>query len=391
MNSVFLWYNIIMKEGTKKYFRAIAMMIGMAVGVGLFGVPYVLSKSGTLAGLIYFVILGVAVAIIHLIYGESILRTKGNHRLGGLAEIYLGKKWKAVAIIFSTAGFYAVIVAYIILGGEFLKNLLSPFLGGELIFYQAIFWAVMSAVILVGLRTVVFSELILTAVLIITMLGLMVVIWSRADFLNFSALGTKDYFLPYGVILFSIAAASAVPEVLEILNKEKKRAKGAILWGSIFSILLVALFSFAVLGATGATTSKDAVSGLSAIFGPWMLYAGSFFGLFAVATSFLPLSLYAKEQFNLDLKFNGYLSWALACVVPFLIFVFGTRDFIRVISFTGAVFSGFESFLLIWIYRRAKKTGARIPEYSLNLPFAVLTAVGVMFILGMIYEIRTFF
>ena len=380
-----------MKLSTKNYLRAISMLVGMAIGVGIFGVPYVIAKSGAAIGAVYFVILGAIVIFTHLIYGEAILRTKGQHRLAGLAQIYLGKWWKRLAITVSALGLYAVIIAYIIVGGQFLKILVSPFFGGALIFYQIIFWVAMALIILRGLRTIVFSELLLTVLLVGALLFITVLSLTKFNSLNFSGFDAKEFFVPYGIILFSITASAAVPEVLEVMGRDKKRAKSAIFWGSLISIALMAVFAFAVLGALGGSVSKESVESLGALFGSWVLYIGAFFGLFAVATSFLPLALYSKEQFKFDFKCNGALSWFLACGVPFLVFLLGTKDFIKIISFSGAVFSGFEAFLVIWIYSRAKKIGQRQPEYAIRLPLAILAIIGVIFLLGMAYEIKTFF
>lgn len=380
-----------MKITTKNYIRAIALMAGMVIGVGLFGLPYVVAKSGALIGLIYFIILSVIIIFTHLIYGEILLRTKTKHRLAGLAELYLGKWWKRLTIVVSTLGFYAVIIAYIIVGGGFFHIILSPFLGGGELVYQIVFFSVMAGIILIGFRTIVFSEVLMTGALVAVMAFLSALAATKINFLNLATFNAGEFFAPYGVILFSIMGAAAVPEVLEIMSREKKSAKSAIFWGSLIPIALIAVFTFAVLGATGAGATKDAVSGLGAVFGGWVKYIGAVFGLFAVATSFLPLALYAKEQFHLDFKINGFVSWALACLVPFAIFLFGTKDFIKIIGFSGAVFGGYESFLMIWIYLRAKRAGLRKPEYEMRLPLAFLAVMGVIFLLGMIYEVSAFF
>ncbi len=366
-------------------------MAGMVIGVGLFGLPYVIAKSGALIGLVYFIILSVIIIFTHLIYGETLLRTKTKHRLAGLAELYLGKWWKRLTVVVSTLGFYAVIIAYIIVGGGFLHILLSPFFGGGLIIYQIVFFTAMAGIILVGLRTIIFSEVLMTGALVAVMAFLSALAAAKINFSNLAAFNAGEFFAPYGVILFSIMGAAAVPEVLEVLSRDKKDAKSAIFWGSLIPIVLIALFTFAVLGATGMAATKDAIGGLGAVFGDWIKYAGAVFGLFAVATSFLPLALYAKEQFHLDFKINGFVSWALACLVPFVVFLFGTKDFIKIIGFSGAVFGGYESFIMIWIYARARRNGLRKPEYEMRLPLAFLILIGVIFLLGMAYEVGTFF
>ena len=66
------------------------MLVGMIIGVGIFGVPYVLSRAGLVPGIFYFIVLGAAIILVHLFYGEAVLRTNGRHRLVGYAEKYLG-------------------------------------------------------------------------------------------------------------------------------------------------------------------------------------------------------------------------------------------------------------------------------------------------------------
>ena len=130
-----------MKTSTKNYIRAISMMLGMAIGVGIFGVPYMIAKSGALIGAIYFVLLGAIIILTHLIFGEAILRTKGQHRLVGYAERYLGFPGKVLATLVFFFGLYGALLAYMVLGGEFLSFLLggnvSPFLAGLLLLAAA--------------------------------------------------------------------------------------------------------------------------------------------------------------------------------------------------------------------------------------------------------------
>jgi len=71
---------------------AAASLIGTIIGAGIFGIPYVMAKSGVASCFFYFLILGVAVIVLHLLYGEVLLRTKEKHRIIGFTEKYLGKK-----------------------------------------------------------------------------------------------------------------------------------------------------------------------------------------------------------------------------------------------------------------------------------------------------------
>ncbi|MBU1179928.1 hypothetical protein KJ885_03220 [Patescibacteria group bacterium] len=380
-----------MKAGTKNYYRGIAIMVGTIVGVGIFGVPYVVAQSGVWIGLGLFLVLGAVLTINHLMFGEIILRTGVKHHLANLAEIYLGPKWEYFAVAITTLGFYGALIAYIILGGEFLEIVLSPFFGANLLVYQILFFAFMAFFVLVGLRLVAFSELLMSALLILAMAVIVFAGVPKVSFANFLGADFKNAFLPYGVILFSLTGAAAVPEVIEIMSRTKKKIKGAIVWGSVIPIVLTLVFAFVVVGVNGILTTPDAVEGLGSALGQWVMFLGAVFGLFAVATSFLILALYLKEQFWFDLKINKHLSWFLACFIPFILFLTGSRDFIKVIGFTGAVFAGLEGILIIWIYRIAAQKSKRKPEYNLRLPFAILFLMVLIFLGGVVYEIWTLF
>ncbi|MBU4421453.1 hypothetical protein L6259_03910 [Candidatus Parcubacteria bacterium] len=383
------YYDIIinMKTGTKNYIRGVGMMVGTIIGVGIFGVPYVLAQSGIIVGLFYFALLGTILTLNHLLFGEMLLRVKGKHHLAGLAGHFGNRSWEYFALLVTTFSFYGALIAYIILGGKFLEIVLTPFFGQGLFIYQMIFFSFMSFFVLVGVRLVAFSELFMSFLLLAVMAVIVGFGIPKINIANFFTFNLNQAFLPYGVILFSLAGAAAIPEMVEIMPREKKKLKSAIIVGTLIPLFLTLIFSLVVVGITGANTVQDAVEGLRASVGDWIVYLGAIFGLFAVATSFLAMALYLREQFWYDLKINKYISWLLACVIPLLIFLFGTRNFIQVVGFTGAVFSGLEGILIIWIYRLARKKGTREPEYKMRLPFAVLAIMMLVFILGIVYEV----
>ena len=65
---------------SKNFCGATATLIGTIVGVGIFGVPYVVAKSGFLLGLLFLFGLGGVALLLHLFYGEIVLRTPGGSR-----------------------------------------------------------------------------------------------------------------------------------------------------------------------------------------------------------------------------------------------------------------------------------------------------------------------
>ncbi len=375
-----------MRQESKTWLRATATLVGMIIGVGFFGVPYVVAQAGWGIGVFYFVFLGSVMIVVHLMYGEVILRTLGSHRFVGFVEVYCGKNIKKLAVFTSTFGFWAALVAYIILGGRFLFLLLTPLFGGSEFNYQILFFVILGALIYKGIKLVTKIELILTVVLtlfivVLILGGLPKVNLGQAPFTNFS-----NFFLPYGVILFALSGAPAIPEIRDILKGNFGQMKKIIIVGGLLTIILTLVFALVTIGITG-NVSEDAISSLAGVLGNWVIIVGSLMGFLAVATSFLVLGLNLEEQFLYDLHRSRVLSFFLALGAPLLIFLFLTRDFIRVIGFAGAVFTALDTALLVMIWLRARARGKRTPEYSLKIGRWFGWILIVLFIFGAIYEI----
>ncbi len=377
-----------MSEESKTFIRATSTLVGTIIGVGFFGVPYVIDKAGVFTGIFYFLFLGIIVTLVHLMYGDVVLRTKEKHRFVGFVEKYLGKKFKNFAIITSTLGFWSAITAYIIIGGEFLFFLLSPIFGGNHLLYQIVFFIVLAILVYFGIRLVTKAETFLTALLVLLILILIGFALPHANFARATLFDLKNVFLPYGIILFALSGAPAIPEICEILKgASQKRIQASIVLGTITAVLLTAIFAFAVIGVTTENiVNHSSIKILSTALGDWVILIGSAIGLLAIATSFLVLGVNLKEQFIYDLHKNKILSFFLAVCIPFLIFLLLTRDFIKIIGFAGAVFTALDSALLVAVWRKTKRVSGN-KEGRLNIRISVSWVIICLFILGALYEI----
>ena len=369
----------------KKIFTSIAMLVGMIIGVGIFGVPFALSQSGFVAGIFYFTILGVSIVFVHLFYGETVLRTNGQHRLVGYAEKYLGMWGRRIAAVTEIFGFYGSMIAYIVIGGEFLFSLIKI---GDVFVYQVFVFLVVAIFILLGLRLLSRVEFILTSALLISVVTILFIASPVARLDNFFAFDVKNLFLPYGVILFSLGGSAAIPEIKEVLRGNLKKMKGVLIAGSLIAILITAAFGFLMWGVSGDRTSEETLAGLQGILSQPVLTLGAVFGFLSIITSFLVIGINLKEIFFYDYNLkNNILTWALAVFVPFLIFLSGSRTFIEIISITGALFGGMGGILICLMYLRAKKIGDKKPEYVLRIPSIIPYSIIAIFTVGIFYEI----
>lgn len=376
----------------KKFPLALATLLGTIVGAGIFGIPYVISKSGIIPGLFYFLILGGAVLLVHLFLGEIILRTREKYRLIGHAERYLGNWGKILITISTLLGIPGTLLAYTIIGGDFLKIIFSPFLNLSSFHFSLIFWLILSYFIFWGIKLIAKAELLMNLIFFFIIFIIFFFAFPKINLQNFSLINPSHIFLPFGVILFSFTASAAIPEIGEILKteKERKEYKKVIISASMISFLLYLLFALVVIGVSGKNTSEEALQGLLPILGQKIIILGALFGILSIATTFLVLGNYLKNTLFYDYKIPKFISASFTCGLPLILFLIGFRGFIEVISFVGTIIGAIEGVVIILIFKKAKKLGNRKPEYSLKVPSILLYFLIGIFILGVISQIFYF-
>ena len=173
-------------------------MIGMIVGVGIFAVPYVSAQAGFLVGLFWIVLLGLVSLCINLLFGELVAGTPGKHRLAGYAQRYLGRPTKSIVTISQTIAFWGAQLAYLIVGGTFLRILLNGYDGGSATGYSMWIFAFVAIVTFFGLRIFGKIEFYLTWALI-AVIGFIFFIGAPHIIpQNFVGGDIAKIFLPYG-------------------------------------------------------------------------------------------------------------------------------------------------------------------------------------------------
>ncbi len=370
-----------------KFIYALSTLSGTIIGVGLFSLPYITSKVGIWLILGYFLVLGSIVIIIHLLFGEVALKTPDFLRLPGYAKIYLGKWGQKIALLSAIFGFWGAILAYLIIGGQFLTALLRPVFGGNDISYTFIYFSLGAILIYFGIKTIAKVELfglILFFIIVTVIFFRGFPLLKIENLFPVGSLKMSLLFLPYGPILFSLWGAELIPEIEEILGKEKALLKKLIPIAILIPIILYLIFIFFVLGITGKATSEEAILGLGNFLGADVIRLALLFGIFVTLTSFITLGLTLKKVFWYDLKVPKNIAFAIACFPPLLFFLIGFKNFISVIGLVGGVMLAINGILIILMYQIVKK----IPRFSLT--FFLTSFLIFIFILGIIYQIYYF-
>ena len=374
------------------FFLSVALLLGTMIGAGIFGIPYVVSRSGMFPALFYFLILGVASLLIHLFLGEIILRTKEKHRLPGYAQKYLGDWAKILAAFSVVLGITLALLAYIILGGNFLNILFSSFNGLSSFHFSLIFSFILFPFIVRKVKFVAKTEVLTNIIFVLIIFLIFFLSLEKLNLDNFSLLADElvwdNIFLPYGVILFSLIGWSAVPEMADVLEKkeDKKQFKKAIIFSIIIAIFTYLLFVFSVVGVSGKNTSPETFSGLLSYLDPKIVLLGVLAGVITIADSFLILSLHLRNTLIYDYGFHMIPALFVSWGVPLILFLSGFRQFIDVIGIAGTFIGAIDGILIILIFQKAKVLGNREPEYSLKTPSFITYSLIIIFILGAISQ-----
>ena len=363
----------------KNVLLAIAALSGTIIGAGFFSLPYIITQVGVWVLLAYFLVLGGLVLLIHLLLAEVALRTPDFLRLPGYAQVHLGEKGRYAALISIVFGGYGSMLAYLIIGGSFLQQIMSPVLGGGNLAYTLVYFLLGGFLLYLGIRPmakICFFELAVFSGLLVLFAVFGKELFNANNLIGQPSL--KNAFLPYGPVLFSLWGAAMIPEVEEMLGEGKKNLKKVVIISVVLAAVVYLLFALIVAGISGKATTIDGISGLIGLLGPGIVIFGLFVGIVTTFTSFVALGLTVEKVLTYDFKIPRMWALALACFAPLVMYLLGFNNFLKVISFVGAGMMGLEGVLILAMYYKIK--GKKVFIYPLM----------VVLLGGFIYELVNF-
>lgn len=377
---------------------ATALYLGTAIGAGIFGLPYVVARTGMVSGIV--VLCGVA-ALTHFtmrVYGEIVARTPGTHQMAGYAMIYLGPRGRILALATQLCGISAALIAYLVGISTFLVTLF-PGSGGQTegrrLFFGVGFWLLAGYVVGRGLRTVARWELVIMTILVIVLIALAlfgIPAWHLALVRGGNVANAWEAF---GVALFAFGAASIIPEIRRFLLHRRQLAKLhlPLRWGIIISTLVYVTFTIFVIGITGAGTTENAMIGLGHVLGPRILVLGALFGIVTMGSSFIASSFALQEMYRFDFRFSPFAAWIGALLPPLLFFLIDIATFIQILFFTGIVIGGLQGVLILRMlpHARRRQHGKHSPPFPAYLPPWLSRLLQLFYMSGIGIEVVLFF
>jgi amino acid permease len=321
----------------------------------MFGLPYLTSRAGLVPFFIFLVVLGFVQYFTQLVFANMIVSTESFHRLPGYVGVYLGKNSKTVVFVAKIAGNIGALLAYTIITGIFLNQLLSPFFGGSEFIYATVTMLISAFVVYYGIAMIARFELLMSSLLLIVVAVMAIRGLPVISDANFVALDWKYFILPYGAMLLALDGNGALPMVAKILKKDHIRIKSVIRVSLLVSSLVMILFVLTIVGISGPATSPDALKGIDNLLGGGVTALALILGVLCMATSILGVSEDVKETLQWDYGFNEKFSWAIAVFTPYILYILGFQDLIKVINFIGAIMGGVCAVMLTLAFRELKK------------------------------------
>jgi len=356
------------------------ILSSLIVGAGVFSLPYIFVRAGTVYGLLCLILFVLVMATTHSRYAEIIDKDGKDKRFIGYAEKHLGSRGRIAGLIFVVGGITFALAVYLSLAPSFFSLIFPSSMG---MIAALLFWAIGSVMVFFGVKKAASAGTMLfiaMAAIILVLGGFSLIGGKTPDISSMSLFDPLNLILPFGPILFSLSGRSALSFIRDSYDDKDyslKIFKKAIWIGTAVPAVLYIFFIYATISLSSSGVTPDAISGLAGVpFG--ILATVGVLGLLATLTSYIFLGMEYVGILTKDVKVPYLPACLILGVAPLAIYFFGTSDFIRLVGVTGGVFLAAESIMVVIMGQRL--FGRRFADFFLIAVFAV----------GMAYELLGF-
>ena len=330
-----------------------SILAGTIIGAGMFSLPFVFHAVGFATGLFYTLAFSVIFTFTYIIFADIALRTPGEHRFIGYANIYFGKAGFWAALLVGLLQLFFILTIYLSLSQSFFNLLISLRPLTEVL----LFWLLGSAAILLNVKRIAFLEaLIIGGIMATTFLifGL-----GFKNFTGFSFGNFNPWLLTgAGPILFALSGGLAVPEVVSYFRESGlpiSDLKKSLILGGLLPAFAYLIFVFGILSLS-AVVSQDSVSGLIGRVPNAVLQLSGILGIASILSSYIAVGLNTRRILQYDLLIPEWLSKLLVVFVPLGLYLAGLKNFFILLSFIGTIFLPIENLaiLAMWLILNKK-------------------------------------
>lgn len=360
----------------RRWIVAALILSGTIIGAGMFGLPYAFSRAGIIFSTAFILVVAAVLVMLHIAYGLIVRHTPGDHRLVGYARHWLGPRAAVVVTLSNIFSLVGGLVVYISLAILFASYFIS-----SLPAVYAVIFFVGAVPILFGVRA--FEGLEWTIVLLMVFL-ICVIFVAGAPAFHLAAGSVRLFdgmIALYGVSLFSLYGASAIPELKKYFSLSRDTVAIAVI-GTVLPAALYLLFAFGIIGLSHGVPSPDALSGITGF--SWVKLVGAMLGFFAVVTSYWAIAMNLKHVLVYDFRIPKLAGAAAVLIVPAVLYALAHASFLDLMEFVGSVALSLEAIAIVGIALVARQKNADMKK---NLPLPVLIVVGAFFATGFAYYV----
>ncbi len=356
-----------------KEIEAIFIFLSTIIGLGVFVLPYTFLKGGFWF-IFWFLFWLFSFFIIHLIFAEIIFQTKETHNLPGLAGIYLHKDLKHLVWVFDFFGTLGVFLIYLLAFERFWSVVLE-----EYTFLAKLIFALFN-IYFISRNLKIFAKFETLLGLSIIIFFVFISLWLafQVNFSNFYLIfqGSKDFFLPYGVLLFAFSGTSAVPLALDVLGRNKEKFVKVNLISLVLVSLIYLFYALSVLGFLGLNVSETSLESLKP-FLPLPLFLAILI-LVTFNIMLVDLAFYLKRGLIFDYNFSQTkANLILIFSILFLLFI-SPDSLVKIISVISEIFLGFNLLVLTLIYLKLKEKKYFKFNKALIIFISLVFALGIL-------------
>lgn len=334
----------------------ILLITGTCIGAGMLALPITTAASGFGYSALLLVVTWLAMYLTGLYVLEVNLLLPPGANFISMAKETLGKTGDIVAWVTYLLLLYSLMAAYLSGGGDIVNDTVKTLTGIGLQEWVApLPWVLGGAIIIyVGVRFVDEINRLLMGGLILTYF-LMVLMTSSHVELSYFKQGSPYFLLAaLPVIITSFGYHVIIPSLRVYLAGDSFKLKRIIFWGSLLPLCVYLLWEFLVFGIIpvegryglaailqSGHPASDLTHSLSLMLqNTWIVKTAEFFIFFAIATSFLGISLslfdFLSDGLHIPKTARGKALAALITFAPPLTFaLLFPRGFILALSYAG--------------------------------------------------------
>ena len=329
-----------------------AMIAGTGIGSGVMAIPYLVKSAGAVGGLLAFVAAFALSVFMHCLTADMVINS-GEHEITRIFSRLMPQgKWRRPLelLFFVLAAFMltANLSAYILGGAEVLCSLLPiPTAAGKLLFF-----AVAALPVMLGLRAIGMGEKWLVAAIGVLLTVMTALTLTKAEGTLPLRGSLRAMLGVFSMLMFSLTALFAVPELARGMHNDARRMKSAIFGGLSANLMVCLLICVSAIAASEEVTKMAAV-GLHDALGPVVGVCAGLFVLLAMLTSFFVLAFSLTSIVSAQFHAKRWLCFAAATSPALLAAFIPSASFANMAKVAGGIISLLIFMLLIPAYRRS--------------------------------------